>query len=465
MEVSGKTACACESGTEAVPAATQWLESLGASSSLSGTPPVPPLAELARSRTARSRLWEISPEHHCVLLGAAFDERELRQLFRRTSYTGWETAFGYQLHSTAVSLAKRTNEFSRIAQRKLDDRYEPAVTHFRRASSATQVFSLWRSWLELGNPVPAYWAAITHPACDAQTSDVISQEMHMLAQSAFAWRRSAERRTRTLEEANTGLASRLGRAETQVLALRGEAARLRARSHDCESELKAARARVEETTRALSELEHGERVAELHARIDRLSTERAAAQTEAAALREALAQARAAAQTPSPTTHGAAAGPGAQPPCAASPDLCATRVLCVGGRTGLVSQYRSVIERARGAFLYHDGGLEDHLSRLPALLCAADAVVCLSGDLSHAAYHTVKRYCKVKAKPCALVGQSSITAVMAAVDDLAGALRDRQDRAGHPLVRTVRPPSPRTRRGNDDARGAAADASAHDSAV
>ena len=49
-------------------------------------------------------------------------------------------------------------------------------------------------------------------------------------------------------------------------------------------------------------------------------------------------------------------------------------VLCVGGRTGNIANYRDLIERVGGRFAHHDGGLEDNQSVLDASLAAAERV-------------------------------------------------------------------------------------------
>ena len=57
--------------------------------------PPAPLASSPRAvpqPCGRKRLWEVSPVHHCVLLAAAFDARDLRQVLRRAGYSGWETS-------------------------------------------------------------------------------------------------------------------------------------------------------------------------------------------------------------------------------------------------------------------------------------------------------------------------------------------------------------------------------------
>jgi hypothetical protein len=114
-------------------------------------------------------------------------------------------------------------------------------------------------------------------------------------------------------------------------------------------------------------------------------------------------------------------------PTAVRADLRKRHILCVGGKVGLVPRYRALVQDANGAFSYHDGGIEDHMSRLPPMLAAADGVMCLAADVSHGAYHLIKRYCSRTGKPCALIAQSSTTAVSRCLVQIA-----RGDASGSP---------------------------------
>jgi hypothetical protein len=86
-------------------------------------------------------------------------------------------------------------------------------------------------------------------------------------------------------------------------------------------------------------------------------------------------------------------------------------VLCVGGRSGNVANYRDVVERVGGRFSHHDGGLEDSASALDANLAAADLVICQTGCISHNAYWRVKDFCKRTGKRCVFVENPSTSSL------------------------------------------------------
>ena len=93
-------------------------------------------------------------------------------------------------------------------------------------------------------------------------------------------------------------------------------------------------------------------------------------------------------------------------------------VLCVGGRTGNIANYRDLIERVGGRFAHHDGGLEDNQSVLDASLAAADLVICQTGCISHNAYWKVKDFCKRTGKRCVFVENPSTSSLVRGLEQI-----------------------------------------------
>jgi hypothetical protein len=320
-------------------------------------------------------------KHHCVLLGAAFDARELRQMFRRGGYVDWQSASDYELHSSAVCFAKERNDFSALAQKILEERFRPAV-HRLTAATSDDIVRLWQALVEEGDPVGAYWAALTHPVCEAELDEAFSRHMHMIAHEKFAARRATVRRVRALEARNQDLVSRLHLSRESSDALRRENAELRAAAEGERIEAAHLRAEIErwrsgEEARALR---HGQ------ARLEQqLEAARKEAQAARRSLREAGRRAEGRQPAPSQAKEAVPLEPVLETTAPQLPDLAGQRVLCVGGKASLVAHDRALVEEARGEFFHHDGGAEDHVGRLPAMLGAAELVICLAGDCSHAA--------------------------------------------------------------------------------
>lgn len=392
----------------------------------------PSTAPRALRIPARRRLWDVPARHHCVLLGAAFDAGELRQMFRRGGYADWQTASEYELHSSAVCFAKQRNDFSTQAQRKLEERFATAVNRLAAAQTGAEVLERWRAFVEEGEAVGAYWAALTHPACDADVDEALSREMHLIAHEEFAARRSTLRRVRALEERNDALLTRVAAAQESADALRKENAALREALSTARSQAQRAQAEIErwqsgDLARAMQA-----RQAQLEAALEVSRDEVAAGRR---ALREIERRLERAKRPVRPIRQQNVLRAVAEPEPSSLPDLGGCRVLCIGGKTSLVPQYRALVEAAGGSFVHHDGGIEDHVGRLPAMLAAAYAVICLAGDCSHAAYRIAKRYCKAKGKPCALASGSSVAAVARSLGALGSGNQERQwnTQASHSL--------------------------------
>lgn len=358
-----------------------------------------------------------------MLLGGAFDARELRRLFRRARFSDWQAAGDYELHSSAVCFAKERNGFSMLAQQSLERRFASQAARFAAAHTAADVLATWRALAVQGEAVGAYWAALTHPACGEALDETLLREMHMIAHEEFSARRAALRRARELEDRVARLLEKQAETQEGLQALHEENHSLREALAAARTELRQAQAELERRRSGESMRAQEARIADLERALQGSRQQAAGAQR---SLREAMRRVERleAAQRSAKAGDFAPAAPKrceeAVPP-GSSASLQGRRVLCIGGKTMLVPHYRAIVEGARGEFVHHDGGVEHHVGRLPAMLASADAVVCLAGDCSHAAYRLAKRYCKATGKLCALIGNSSMTAVARCIaEQLAG---------------------------------------------
>ena len=104
-------------------------------------------------------------------------------------------------------------------------------------------------------------------------------------------------------------------------------------------------------------------------------------------------------------------------PKSATPDLDGAQVLYVGGRAHQVPQLKAFVERARGSFLHHDGGIEHSMTLLPGLISRADCAVFPIDCISHDAMGIVKRQCRQSAKPFLPLRTSSLASLLSGTYD------------------------------------------------
>ncbi|MEO8418864.1 MAG: DUF2325 domain-containing protein [Methylophilaceae bacterium] len=55
----------------------------------------------------------------------------------------------------------------------------------------------------------------------------------------------------------------------------------------------------------------------------------------------------------------------------------------------IVRHFKGLVQLRGGEFMHHDGGKEESLKRLEAVIAAADTVICQTGCISHDAYWRV----------------------------------------------------------------------------
>ncbi len=388
-----------------------------------GGSPVP--AQQAAGR-GRRKLWQMPARWHCPLIGTCLPVAEMRKLAARAGFAEREMN-DYTLHVAVVSACDGRSEIAEAIQKFFEKRYAAAVQKFGRLKDEAAVLDLWRDAMLSGDDLAgALWAAWSCAALSEEGGAQLYGDIHMLSHQVGAAARADLRRLEHLKHENhhlrnevaafkMGLAvaqrekdqaiadlqRRLGLAEQQAALLgRREIelaeARAAARGYD------EMRARAEAMSRRIETLEernaaNARRAGELEVRLGDVRTELSAAE---GALEMALGIEEIADCGGVPGVCGRS--------CPAEAALAGRCVLCIGGRTRLVDGYRRVVETQGGRFLHHDGGQEESLHRIDAIVAGADAVVCQSGCISHAAYYRIKEACKKLGKPCVFVQSPGI---------------------------------------------------------
>jgi hypothetical protein len=399
-------------------------------------PPAPEGVNLSAEPVSRGRrkLWEIEAEHLCIVIGTCVSMPELRRLARQADIAEWKTATDYELHRSAVGAARERTRLATLMHKELERKFPLAVRRFSQTCSDDTLRAWWKEALARGEVAGALWAIMTHPAASPHTLSTAGEELHMLSHQVGASSRADLRRLAELEQENRTLKEQLQRLGGRTSAQLAEKDALINALEARVSEAAAAHRRCEHAEARLRELEGCAAITQLQMKLDAQMRRAQRAEARAAELAEAsercerleraLADARHEAQAAESTLESVGAQQSrsheaaAQPPCGAV--LAGRGVLCVGGRASLVEQYRSLVERCHGEFVHHDGGMETSVARLQALLAAADVVICLTGNVSHAAYYVVKRHCKQHGKPCVLLKNGALTSFAQGLCTLAG---------------------------------------------
>jgi hypothetical protein len=416
----------CERHGAGVGAAIQTLFGPGAAPRLEPAAPVKPKRRL--------KLWELEDKFHCPVVGTCLKLDDIKKIARKAGFTG--RGFDeYRLHVEAVSLSCTRNPAAEAMQKLLDRKYDLYLRRFDQARSEAEVGALWKQHLEQGEVAGAMWAALTHKAGGKDSRQAVYADVHMLSHQIGAGQAADLRRLEWLdgERARLQRQSRLdserhGRElaerDTRIRQLQLESAAARQRA-DTDNPLKARLEAIESGGAMLvmgrrlmlasdAAARHAERNALLEARLAQLEAQLA----EFTEQHDIVSRERDAMERLwlSETV--------AEAPCAGECATCPSQlqgrcVLCVGGRTPLLPQYRQLAERLGVRLIHHDGGKEQALSRLPALLASSDAVICPTDCVGHLAYYQLKQHCKQAGKPCVLVNGSGVASFAAALTRLA----------------------------------------------
>ncbi|MBY0238968.1 MAG: DUF2325 domain-containing protein [Burkholderiaceae bacterium] len=384
--------------------------------------------QLAALPSRRRKLWELAHACHCPLVGVGMPLAALRKLVGKVT-GGTVVAGDYDLHVGVVTECGARNRLSEALQKELDRRYAAVLQRFRGAKETAQVAALWQAAVANGDVAGAFWAALTHARCTQELEEQLCRDLHMIQHQAGACVRADLARFNAVIEENAHLMRETARLQQRHAALQQEWQAERERHG---AQLMQLRAQVVGRDSLADSLRH--ELEQLRASLpgletrDRLTQRLALADARERALRlqiqELKQELQQQAQTRARETLADTTEPDSAPPPAPAelPSviwLAQRTVLCVGGRSGNVANYRALVEQVGGQFSHHDGGLEDNVARLESSMAQADLVICQTGCISHSAYWRVKDYCKRTGKRCVFVDNPSVSSLARGLEEAA----------------------------------------------
>jgi hypothetical protein len=381
-------------------------------------------AKLVSSSNRRTQIWDLHSSLHCSIIGTCLTTGELRKLLVRLKVVGAEAADDHDLHITGVLLAGKSKAGSKHLQKALDRRHESALKQFAKAKDAAALAALWENALKRGDIPGAYWALITHPAATDQMVKKVFGEVHMLSHLVGAANRADIRRLSQLESENAALNEKLERQQNQLrdgFTSRDETIRrlndmlarkvadevaspLFDRSDDAGAVKEALAELDKRLSHATSLGEHlGKRLEVVSGALNEAQRALHSVESQRDALRGELASIEARIGMLLQDDGGGSEG---------VLDLHGLTVLYVGGRANQAPQLKRLVERTRGRFLHHDGGIEHSAALLPGLVSRADVAVFPVDCVSHDAAASVKRVCRQLGKRYMPLRSSSLTCLL-----------------------------------------------------
>jgi hypothetical protein len=334
----------------------------------------------------------------------------------------------YEIHCTAASECHARSPLSSLLHKTLEKKFALAVQQCKSLKTQEELTHKWQEAVA-GDNVPAmFWAVLTHPASNEEFRLKVYGDIHMLQHQIGAGVRREQQAWSRVQEENALLARELSRMQQRVtescnryieqvadLKAQLDASRAECVQHQALAERYAAErdSLREQTTDAGENMRLMYRLQLAEGAYAALKERHAVLETDYSAVREDVRRLEMELSQRIASTEAEATGEIEQQ------HLHGRTVLCVGGRLDAIPHFRSLVQLRGGEFVHHDGGKEENIGRLEAVISAADAVICQTGCISHNAYWRVKEQCKRTGKPCTFVGNPSLSSFLQVLDDLA----------------------------------------------
>lgn len=398
--------------------------------------PIRPRPEMgivpAPGRSARLRLWEVRPEFLCPVIGLCTTLTEQKEILRRAGFSS-AGCRPDAVHAFLVKQARSANPVSQRLEKRLNQKFRKEMARFGNLEAAA-FLAAWQENLRHGNIEGLFWIAVSRGDLAEADLDQIYGDVHMLSfghiKQGLQEKRTLARleaKTRELEQKLATEVSRRRAHAKEKQALERDLIKLQRRNQilekqghrpdeltnrqeskgktACPAELQALRAEVEVLRRQVKE--SADQAHSWQARYQQLAEKMARQQALADRLRQEMAP-------PSP--------PRCEQCTEQCPDfdLCARRILLVGGITKIEPFYRELVEDRGGHFEYHDGYMQQGQKKLEVLVKRADAVLCPLACNSHAACRCLRKLCRKYRKPFYPLPGASLESVSQALMKIGG---------------------------------------------
>lgn len=381
----------------------------------------------------RLKIWDMDRSLHCPIIGLCLSVAELERFAKRFHFDA-PIHDEYALHVEAVCRVASRNRVSETLHKHLDRLYQGYIKNFEAAKSDDDVLRLWESNFINGKIAGPMWAALTHKRISDKNRELIHDRIHMHMHHTVSDLSAAQCRLNEAEQMLSRLTADLTQTKEQHVRIE---AKLRQRLEQAlleTDQLQQARREAEMLRKRLDRLESGQAMLNIGQRLMRLSEENEQLRIKAKRAselkislknachnlaelyreRDTLRMERDALEGMLITNHSNDNSDTRAGNIPATPSACLC-ILCVGGRSALLPQYRALAKQFGLELTHHDGGQEDALSRLPEMIYGAEAVICPTDCVSHAAYYQVKRLCRLGRKPCLLFKGTGVSSFATAL--------------------------------------------------
>jgi len=375
-----------------------------------------------------NRIWEIHCSFKCPVIGACLDINEHRKVLKRAKCR-IKKLKPHQLHRMIMENLNDQNKISQKVDSYLMHKYRDSIAELADLDE-DEFFAIWKKAIQMGKTDGVFYIAAMRKDLPVEYMEDIFGEIHMLCHANLAevmWaRRNAQRqaegnqkitkllkqekmRNKTLKKENAATISALN--ETRVLLQRlnsgSDKAETKTNSID-KNEIE--NTKLKEKLRVLRNTndQQLDQLRCLEREKRRLEIKLFDLQSSNNILADEVKQ----------LIHQISSVVGPENNCnEACPQyqLCAKRILIVGGMTKMKHLYRRLVESSGGEFDYHDGYMNNGSQKMEALVKRSDLIICPVNCNSHGACKKVKKLCRKHSKSIKMLPSSSLSSISGAL--------------------------------------------------
>ena len=375
----------------------------------------------------RKTLWEINDFYHCSTIGTCLTLSEQRSILakEKINYKNYSL---FEIHSIMISKARSENRISRRMNNLLNQKYRREILEFSNYDER-EFLSIWNEKLEVGQICELYWVAVTSKNYSAEMLNKLFGDVHMLSHINGGEIRGSLQEAVRIKEKNDKLRNDLKEekeARRQMMKKLSvfeknftnmerkysdaviENRRLIEKLTEIRSNRQIGKLEAENTTLKNLLIQSEDKLRTYEISVESLKDENERINSELSSLRETNNFLK------SEFYNTIQQFFDIHQPCDESCpvfDLCAKKILIVGGMTKLKSLYRDLIEEKGGVFDYHDGYMRGGEDILEEKVRRSDVVLCPVDVNSHNGCLSVKKICKKIDKPYQMLSNSSLTSI------------------------------------------------------
>lgn len=375
-------------------------------------------------------IWEVDRYFKCPVIGTCFRIEELKKILKKSGICTRHLN-AYQIHKAVMQMMGNENEVSRKVDISLKHRFRADLSEFANLEESEFVAE-WKYHFEKGQITGLLWIAAVRSDLSGECLEHVFGDIHMLSHENVNDGCTLRQHLSGQQDANSSLAEKVKEARSLTRRFKKERNSLESDLNKLGRAYETLKREKEQIHKRLSDSEQNRLVLDLQAENSRLLAmakkyeekmrnyvhKLAFLEDENTRLVSDLERQQG---LSSQLTNEVAKMVDQLPSlnqcdeqCPAF-DLCAKRVLIVGGITKMQAYYRDLIEQKGGIFEYHDGYMNGGKRGLEGQVKRSDIVLCPVNCNSHGGCLSVKKLCQKHNKPVQMLSGASLSAISQAI--------------------------------------------------